>query len=107
LIDILIIGAGPAGLSAAVAARKQGASVIVLDERLQSGGQYFKPVAPSLSVAKHPDSQFRRGAALEAEARAQKVEIIQAALVWGALSSTEALALVEGRSVAYRMKKLI
>lgn len=106
-VDILVIGAGPAGLSAAIAARKQGASVVVLDERLQTGGQFFKPIASSLSVTKQPDAQFRRGAALEADARTYKVEIIQAALVWGALSPTEVLALVDGRSVVYRMKKLI
>ncbi|HTN62976.1 MAG TPA: FAD-dependent oxidoreductase [Devosia sp.] len=106
-IDVLIIGAGPAGLSAAVAARKQSASVVVLDERLQSGGQYFKPVAPSLSVSKHPDAQFRRGAELELEARTRGAEIIQATLVWGALSATEVLALVGNSSVVFRPRKLI
>jgi threonine dehydrogenase-like Zn-dependent dehydrogenase len=42
-VDVLVVGAGPAGLSAAAAAARSGASVVLLDERPQSGGQYFKP----------------------------------------------------------------
>jgi hypothetical protein len=39
--EILVIGAGPAGLSAAIAARRAGAAVTVVDERPAPGGQYF------------------------------------------------------------------
>ncbi|HEY8287813.1 MAG TPA: 2Fe-2S iron-sulfur cluster-binding protein, partial [Acetobacteraceae bacterium] len=35
--DVLVVGAGPAGLSAAIAAAEGGASVILLDERLTPG----------------------------------------------------------------------
>ncbi|MEM1363666.1 MAG: FAD-dependent oxidoreductase, partial [Pseudomonadota bacterium] len=38
--EIAIIGAGPAGLSAAVTAASAGADVVVLDERDTPGGQY-------------------------------------------------------------------
>ena len=36
--DVLVVGAGPAGLSAALAAGKAGASVILLEEQAQPGG---------------------------------------------------------------------
>jgi D-hydroxyproline dehydrogenase subunit alpha len=36
--DVLVVGAGPAGLSAALAARSAGAEVLLLDERRTSGG---------------------------------------------------------------------
>jgi sarcosine oxidase, subunit alpha len=36
--DVLIIGAGPAGLSAAIAAAEAGASVVVVDENTKAGG---------------------------------------------------------------------
>jgi sarcosine oxidase subunit alpha len=36
--DVLVIGAGPAGLSAAIAAAKTGASVLVVDENGRAGG---------------------------------------------------------------------
>ncbi|MBC7634105.1 MAG: (2Fe-2S)-binding protein, partial [Acetobacteraceae bacterium] len=40
ICDVLVVGAGPAGLSAALAAAEAGAEVIVLDERDAVGGQY-------------------------------------------------------------------
>jgi len=49
--DILVVGAGPAGLSAAIAAAEAGADVVVLDERETPGGQYLKPLATSHSHA--------------------------------------------------------
>ena len=42
--DIVVIGAGPAGLSCAVEAAKIGAKVTVLDENLKPGGQLFKQI---------------------------------------------------------------
>lgn len=43
--DVLVVGAGPAGLAAAAAARESGADVICLDLFSQAGGQYhMRPV---------------------------------------------------------------
>ena len=42
--EILIIGAGPAGLSAAIEARRTGADVLVVDENSAPGGQLFKQI---------------------------------------------------------------
>ncbi|MFR9063909.1 MAG: FAD-dependent oxidoreductase [[Clostridium] scindens] len=44
VFDILIIGAGPAGLSAAIEAAKYGAEVLVVDENSKPGGQLFKQI---------------------------------------------------------------
>lgn len=41
-IDVLVIGAGPAGLSAALAAHDAGLSVLVVDENPQAGGQIYR-----------------------------------------------------------------
>ncbi len=40
--DVAIVGAGPAGLSAAIEAAKLGASVLLMDENFQIGGQLIK-----------------------------------------------------------------
>ena len=40
--DIVIVGAGPAGMAAAVAARKSGASVVVIDDNHSPGGQIWR-----------------------------------------------------------------
>lgn len=42
--DLVIVGAGPAGLSAAVEAAKTGMRVIVFDENAKPGGQLFKQI---------------------------------------------------------------
>lgn len=45
--DIAIIGAGPAGMSAAITASAQGASVVVLDDKARAGGQIYRNVTAS------------------------------------------------------------
>ena len=42
--DIAIVGAGPAGLSAAIEAKKAGADVLLIDENARPGGQLFKQI---------------------------------------------------------------
>jgi sarcosine oxidase subunit alpha len=41
-VDILVVGAGPAGLCATIEAANQGATVLLVDENLQIGGQLVK-----------------------------------------------------------------
>lgn len=106
-MDILVVGAGPAGLSAALAARQSGASVVVLDERAQPGGQYYKPVATSHTVSSPADPQFASGEALVEAARSAGVRIVQDAVVWGALAPDEVLALIAGTARVFRPRRLI
>ena len=42
--DLIVIGAGPAGLSAATEAAKHGLHPLVLDENEKPGGQLFKQI---------------------------------------------------------------
>jgi len=42
--DLLIVGAGPAGMSAAVTARKAGLNVVVIDEQPTPGGQIWRGI---------------------------------------------------------------
>ena len=41
--EVVIIGGGPAGLSAAIELAETGAQVLLIDENRQPGGQLFKP----------------------------------------------------------------
>jgi NADPH-dependent 2,4-dienoyl-CoA reductase/sulfur reductase-like enzyme len=47
IADVLVIGAGPAGLAAARAARARGAAVTLVDGSDQLGGQYWRHLPPS------------------------------------------------------------
>lgn len=43
-VDLLIVGAGPAGMSAAIAARQYGLDVLVVDEQPAPGGQIWRNI---------------------------------------------------------------
>jgi len=94
--ELLVVGAGPAGISAAIAARRAGAEVLVLDERSQAGGQYYKQPAVDGPGIAAPDAQHRAGRALIDEAVALGVEILAGATVWGAFAPAEFLASTGG-----------
>ena len=42
--DYVILGAGPAGMAAALTAREHGVKVLVLDEQSQPGGQIYRNI---------------------------------------------------------------
>ncbi|WP_372617945.1 FAD-dependent oxidoreductase [Falsiroseomonas sp.] len=87
--DILVIGAGPAGLHATLAARAAGARVTLVDERGSLGGQYFKPLAKAHRPVSPQDAQARAGLALAERVRASGAEILAGAAVWGAFAPDE------------------
>ncbi|EIF35380.1 thioredoxin reductase [Burkholderia sp. Ch1-1] len=100
--ELLVIGAGPGGLSAALFAQRAGVGVTVLDERSQAGGQYYKQLGVSEQGVLPADAQHRRGAALIDAARKAGVQIIADAPVWGAFEPKEFIATVRGRSIRFR-----
>ncbi|HBN80613.1 MAG TPA: pyridine nucleotide-disulfide oxidoreductase, partial [Ruminococcaceae bacterium] len=51
--ELIVIGAGPAGLSAAVEAANAGMSVAVFDENARPGGQLFKQIHKFFGSKEH------------------------------------------------------
>lgn len=105
--ELLVIGAGPGGLSAAIAARKAGAEVLVVDERSHAGGQYFKQLSVGPEGISAPDAQHREGAALIETAVGLGVEIKSGVTVWGAFEPNEYAATAEGRMLRLLPKAAI
>jgi glycine/D-amino acid oxidase-like deaminating enzyme len=89
-VDILVVGAGPGGLAAALAARRAGAKVLILDERPAPGGQFYKQPAYLGEPRDLPDKQARDGRALIDKVRAAGADIEGETLVWGAERDGEA-----------------
>jgi len=105
--DVLVIGGGPAGLSAALAAARAGALVTLLDERSSLGGQYFKPLAASHRFTASPDRQFRDGLALIEAVHAAGAQCQTNATIWAAFPGPELAALVGGQRILLRPKRLV
>ena len=66
--DVLIVGAGPAGIAAACAAAESGSRVLVLDDNFAPGGQIWRGGSPA--AAPWVERLRRSGAEVLAEARA-------------------------------------
>ncbi len=56
--DLIVLGAGPAGIEAALTARSLGMRVLIIDEAPQAGGQYYR--APNLAVQDMPSTPEKR-----------------------------------------------
>jgi NADPH-dependent 2,4-dienoyl-CoA reductase/sulfur reductase-like enzyme len=83
--DLVIIGSGPAGLSAAVTAAAAGVDVAVIGEDHRVGGQIFRQIVPPLrfeysSVDRQNQRIFKR---LEKEWAESKVQFLNRAVAWG------------------------
>lgn len=75
--DLVVIGAGPAGLSAATEAAKAGMKVAVFDENDKPGGQLFKQIHKFFGSKEHKAKirGFNIGKELLAEANDSGVEV--------------------------------
>lgn len=83
--DMLVVGAGPAGLSAAIEAAKNGLKPIVFDENARPGGQLFKQIHKFFGSKEHKAKirGFRIGEDLLKEAEEYGVEVVLNATVVG------------------------
>ncbi|MDR3210079.1 MAG: FAD-dependent oxidoreductase, partial [Oscillospiraceae bacterium] len=51
--DVLVVGSGPAGLSAAIAAGARGARTLLVDANARAGGQLFKQIHKFFGSSAH------------------------------------------------------
>ncbi|NGM22138.1 FAD-dependent oxidoreductase [Roseomonas stagni] len=81
MIDVAVIGAGPAGMAAATEAAQRGASVVVFDESPAPGGQVYR--APPAGYAMPADPDRLEGDALRAALAASGAVVKTGHRVWG------------------------
>ena len=109
--ELVILGAGPAGLAAALEGAEAGAHVLVIDENPFPGGQIYRQPEKGIRISnpKLKGRDHKKGQRLFSRFRQVKnrVTFINNALVWGLFPGRE-LALSQGsESQALRFKKLI
>jgi len=78
-VDLVVLGAGPAGANAALAAAGHGLSVALIDENEAAGGQVWRAHAP---LVVRNDADARDGASLRARLAASSVRHLEGATAW-------------------------
>ncbi|MBT2541399.1 FAD-dependent oxidoreductase [Streptomyces sp. ISL-44] len=118
LADLAVVGAGPAGLAAAVTAAGLGLRVTLLDAGEQPGGQFYRHPAPGLGAARpealhHAWPEFAtREAALRAHVSAGRITYLTAHHVWTVVPDgghwvLHAVAGPEERAAAFHARALL
>lgn len=89
--DLIVIGAGPAGLSAAIEGAKNGLHPIVFDENAKPGGQLFKQIHKFFGSKEHKAKVrgFKIGEELLEEAKKYGVKVVLNATVIGLYEEKE------------------
>jgi NADPH-dependent 2,4-dienoyl-CoA reductase/sulfur reductase-like enzyme len=99
--DLAVIGAGPAGMAAAIEAVAAGLDVVVMDEQSAPGGQVHR----ALEARRGTSEDDRDGAALIAAFRASCAEYLPGTAVWQVEPSEEGFTLYLSRDG--RVERLI
>ena len=87
-VELAVVGAGPAGIQAALAAARAGVSVVLIDGYPRPGGQYFK----QLPAAFRADDRSRHGqeaAAVLERLALSNVRLLPDTDVWGAFPAPD------------------
>lgn len=107
--ELVVVGAGPAGLSAAIEAARQGVKVTVLDENLAPGGQLFKQIHKFFGSQEHWAGTRGReiGHQLLKEAKELGVEVKLETPVVGIFPEHQLCYVYQNRSYFLKAKALI
>ena len=102
--DVIVVGAGPAGLSAAIEAAKRGLKVVVFDENSKPGGQLFKQIHKFFGSKEHRAKirGFKIGEELLKEANDAGVEVVLNAIVIGLYLDKEVTVNINDEVVHYK-----
>jgi thioredoxin reductase len=108
-VDLLVVGAGPAGMAAAIAARRPGLSVLVVDDQPAPGGQIWRAVE---TVAATPrgarlGAAYRSGAGRAAAFRACGATYEPGSQLWQIEPGFRAFLTREGKARTVTAKAVI
>ena len=108
LLDVIIVGAGPAGLSAAITAADFGLDVLILDEQPAPGGQLYRNIERAdedTLQALGPD--YSKGLNLVEKFKKSGAEFQGGSIVWNIESNGTVCFSQRGRSTQIRAKYVI
>jgi thioredoxin reductase len=107
--EMVCVGAGPAGLAAAVAAARNGVQVVVYDENDRPGGQLFKQIHKFFGSREHRAMErgFDIGKSFLDEARQLGVEVSLDSVVLGAYENGTLNVMVRDRIEPVKAERIL
>jgi thioredoxin reductase/Fe-S-cluster-containing hydrogenase component 2 len=107
--DVIVVGAGPAGLTASIEAAENGLKVIVFDENAKPGGQLFKQIHKFFGSKEHKAKMrgFKIGEELLQRASEVGVEVVLNATVIGIFSDKEITVNIDDQLIHYKGDAII
>lgn len=97
--DLIVIGAGPAGMAAAIEARRHRLAVLVLDEQPRPGGQIYRDVTQGDSARERVlGSDYQEGKALARDFLGCGALYLPGAAVWQVTPERSVHYLIDGRA---------
>ncbi|MEN3751696.1 FAD-dependent oxidoreductase [Mangrovibacter sp. SLW1] len=96
--DLIVLGGGPAGISAALVASAKGLRVALFDENTAAGGQVYR--APIMPDTKMDGAEFREGETLRDALSRSNVRLFLGHVVWAVTGDFRVDAPGPGGSVA-------
>jgi NADPH-dependent 2,4-dienoyl-CoA reductase/sulfur reductase-like enzyme len=106
--DVVVIGAGPAGLAATATAAEAGLSTLLLDENAGPGGQVWRAIASTpVTERDRLGADYWAGAELIQAAQSSGAEIIQRATVWSLDRNLEVGVSIGGASSLVKARRVI
>ena len=106
--DLVVIGAGPAGMSAAATAAGLGLRTLLLDEQARAGGQIYRNVAAAgPASARLLGGDYMHGLGLVRQLSASAVEVLHGAVVWNIDRDLTVTGLHDGQTFQVRAAQLI
>ena len=106
--DVIVIGAGPAGMSAAATAASLGLKTVLLDEQPYAGGQIYRNALQcDARVSTLLGRDYERGAVLAQSLMGSSAEVQADTLVWDVARDLTVTALRAGRALQFRARQLI
>jgi octopine oxidase subunit A len=105
--DVVIVGAGPAGLAAAVATAQAGLATLVLDENAGPGGQIYRAITSTATRRDILGADYWQGERLVAQARASGATFVHGATVWSLDRDRQIAVSVDGQSRSLTARRVI
>lgn len=107
--QVAVIGAGPAGLAAAVEVARAGGQVTLIDENAKPGGQLFKQIHKFFGSREHRAGVrgFNIGEQLLAETKKLNVEVLLDSPVYALFADKTVGYIHDGKEVCLKAEKII